>query len=50
MEKEFLTYDFFSLTAEVGGYMGLLLGFSLLSIFESVVDHLVVWRARLSKR
>ena len=34
VRQEYLTYDINSLTADVGGYLGLLLGHSLLSIYE----------------
>ena len=32
VRQEYLTYDMNSLIADVGGYLGLLLGYSLLSI------------------
>ena len=34
VRHEYLTYDMNSLIADVGGYLGLLLGYSLLSIYE----------------
>ena len=33
-KKQYLIYDFNSMIADVGGYMGLLLGYSLLSLYE----------------
>ena len=34
VRQEYLTYDMNSLIADIGGYLGLLLGYSLLSIYE----------------
>ena len=34
VRQEYLTYDISSFIADVGGYLGLLLGHSLLSIYE----------------
>ena len=35
-KKQFLVYDFNSIIADVGGFMGLLLGFSMLSIYSEL--------------
>ncbi len=37
VRKEYLTYDENSLIADVGGYLGLLLGHSILNIFDVLV-------------
>ena len=34
VRQEYLTYDINSLIADVGGYLGLLLGYSVLSIYQ----------------
>ena len=34
VHKEYLTYDINSFIADIGGYLGLLLGHSLLSVYE----------------
>ena len=34
VRHEYLTYDYNSFIADVGGYLGLLLGYSILSIYE----------------
>ncbi len=36
--KEFVVYDGFSLVAEVGGYMGLFLGWSTLSMAKAALE------------
>ena len=33
-KKQYLIYDYNSMIADIGGYMGLLLGYSLLSLYE----------------
>ena len=38
VEEQYVLYEMDSFIADVGGYMGLLLGFSLLSIFEDCLD------------
>ena len=40
-EEQYLIYDHNSLIADVGGYMGLLLGCSILSLFDEVEGLLV---------
>jgi hypothetical protein len=42
-KKQFLIYDFNSLTADIGGFLGLLLGYSLLSIYNAMVGQLIIW-------
>ena len=37
-EREVLIYDFYDMVGDVGGYLGLLLGVSLLSIYEVIVN------------
>ena len=37
VRQEYLTYDINSLIADVGGYLGLLLGYSVLSIYQWLV-------------
>ena len=39
--EQYVLYDFNSFIADVGGFMGLLLGFSILSIYNDVMDMLV---------
>ncbi len=46
VRKEYLLYDLDSLVADVGGYMGLLLGHSLLSLFYKLSQ----WSAESSRR
>ena len=36
VRKQYVIYDFNSFIADVGGFMGLLLGFSLLSIYDEI--------------
>ena len=43
VRQEYLTYDINSLIADVGGYLGLLLGHSLLSIYQWLME----WIAKL---
>ncbi len=38
-ETEVLAYDFYSLVGDVGGYLGLLLGVSLLTLFDILRDY-----------
>jgi hypothetical protein len=51
---EVLTYDWFSFMADVGGYVGLLLGYSFLSLFEDYVDklykHMAMGQKKLKKK
>ena len=35
-KEQYIIYDYNSMIADVGGYMGLLLGYSLLSVYEKV--------------
>ena len=37
-KKQYVVYDFNSFIAEVGGFMGLLLGYSILSLYDEVAD------------
>ena len=37
-KKQYVVYDFNSFTADVGGFMGLLLGFSILSIYDELTN------------
>ena len=39
-EEQYLIYDFNSFIADVGGYMGLLLGSSILSLFDEIESFL----------
>ncbi len=36
LEKEILVYDFYDLIGNVGGFLGLFLGVSLLSIYDGI--------------
>ena len=38
VEEEYLVYDNASFVAEIGGYLGLLLGFSALSMYQAAVE------------
>jgi hypothetical protein len=42
-KKQYLIYDSNSLIADIGGYLGLLLGSSLLSMYNDVVGKLISW-------
>ncbi len=46
VRREYMLYGFDSFVADVGGYLGLLLGHSLLSIFYKTAD----WYEKASKR
>ena len=49
-EEEYLIYDFDSFIADVGGYMGLLLGSSFLSLFDEIESYLrALYRASSKK-
>ena len=37
-EEEYVVFDSFALAAEVGGYMGLLLGYSILSVADAALE------------
>ena len=37
-KEQYLIYDFDSFIADVGGYLGLLLGFSILSLYHQIED------------
>ena len=37
LEEEYLVYDNTSFVAEIGGYLGLLLGFSALSMYQAAI-------------
>ena len=39
--EQYILYDFDSFIADAGGFMGLLLGFSFLSIYNEIMDILV---------
>ena len=43
-KKQYVVYDFNSFIADVGGFMGLLLGFSLLSIYDELTIMLRRWK------
>ena len=36
-EEQYIVHDFYSFFADIGGYMGLLLGSSLLSLYDEAV-------------
>ncbi len=38
VEKEILVYDFYDLIGNVGGFLGLFLGVSVLSIYDGIND------------
>ena len=40
VRKEYFTYDINSLIADIGGYLGLLLGYSILSIYEWIIRNI----------
>jgi hypothetical protein len=42
-KKQYLIYDNNSLIADIGGYLGLLLGYSILSLYNAMVDKLFIW-------
>jgi hypothetical protein len=41
--KQYLIYDNSSLIADIGGYLGLLLGYNLLSMYNFMVEKLMIW-------
>ena len=43
-KEHYFIYDGNTLIADIGGYLSLLLGFSILSIFKSFVDIAAAWR------
>ena len=43
-KKQYVVYDFNSFIADVGGFMGLLLGFSILSIYDELTNILRRWK------
>ena len=45
-EREVLVYDFYDLIGDIGGYLGLLLGASLLSIYDGIVYVINTYAAR----
>ena len=50
-KRQYVVYDFNSFVADVGGFMGLLLGFSMLSIYDELTTKLKGWKfGRLSKK
>ena len=46
-KEHYFIYDGNDLIADIGGYMGLLLGFSIYGIVKSVVEH-IAWKRVLS--
>jgi hypothetical protein len=42
-KKQYLIYDNSSLIADIGGYLGLLLGYSILSLYNVMVDKIMIW-------
>ena len=48
--EEYIVYDTDSLIADVGGYLGLLLGHSMLSIYSSLVEWLPESRNKIGKQ
>jgi hypothetical protein len=42
-KKQYLIYDNNSMIADIGGYLGLLLGYSILSLYNKMVDKLMIW-------
>ncbi len=47
LREQYHTYDLSSFVADVGGYMGLLLGHSILSIFRTGADIVDIVRKKL---
>ena len=47
VRKQYVIYDFNSFIADVGGFMGLLLGFSLLSIYDEMESLLKRFKKKL---
>merc|ERR1712061_542020 len=48
--QEYIVYDIYSFIADVGGYLGLLLGYSLLSIYQDVTKWIMsfkIWKIKL---
>ena len=43
-KRQYVVYDFNSFVADVGGFMGLLLGFSMLSIYDELTNKFKRWR------
>ena len=43
-KKQYVVYDFNSFIADVGGFMGLLLGFSILSLYDELTKILKRWK------
>ena len=39
-EEDKIIYDYLNLIADVGGYLGLLLGYSILSISDGIIENL----------
>lgn len=50
VRKQYVIYDFNSFIADVGGFMGLLLGFSLLSIYDEIEGLLKKLKKKLGYR
>ena len=46
-EEQYIIYDFNSFIADVGGYMGLLLGSSFLSLYDELESCLITFRKKL---
>jgi hypothetical protein len=42
-KKKYLIYDNNTMIADIGGYLGLLLGYSILSLYNGLVDKLMIW-------
>lgn len=41
IKEEVLVFDFAAFIGDIGGYVGLLLGYSLLSLFDSIYDYIM---------
>ena len=46
VKKDVLIYDGFNFIADFGGYMGILLGFSILSIFDVISNWIMINMSR----
>ncbi len=50
VREEYIAYDFSSLTADFGGYLGLLLGHSILTLYDVGLDLFEKLAAKTNKR
>ena len=48
--RQYVTYDYDSFIADVGGYLGLLLGYSVLSLFQDAAGIVEKIKFRLGRK